>query len=113
MSAPVMPSAWPQPWEKERSPSSLSTARWRNSRRQADENMHAHGSDQEYEATRSCLRRVHENGRHLGASEVVHDVWSRGLLRFVKEQACDEAFSRCEAPDREVHRAWGRLGMVL
>jgi hypothetical protein len=36
---------------------------------------------------------THQNGRHLGSSETLHDLWQRGLLRFLKEQARDEAFS--------------------
>ena len=54
-----------------------------------------------------------EDGRYVGPLAVVHDLRACGVLRFVEEQACDEAFSCGEAPDHEVAGAGGELGVVL
>jgi hypothetical protein len=59
------------------------------------------------------MRGMFENGGYLGASAAMYELWSRGLLRLLEEQACDQTLPQNEAPDYQIIRARRRLGMVL
>src|ERR1700751_3729528 len=78
------------------------------------ENLYTFGSGSGCEAADAQrMRRVLEDGRHLGASAILPGVRARGLLRFVEEQACYETLPSDEAPDHEVVRARRELGLLL
>jgi hypothetical protein len=52
--------------------------------------------DQTDKHDNACLRGLREDGGHVGAFAAVPGVRERGVLRFIEEQARDEAFSRDE-----------------
>jgi hypothetical protein len=70
-------------------------------------------SDSKSECTYEGVRGMLENGGHVGAPATLLGVRARGLLRFVKEQTCHEAFSSNEAPDHAVAGTGRKLGLVL
>ena len=53
------------------------------------------------------------DGRYLGASAGVPQLWPRWLLRFFKKQTCHETLPPDQASSRAILRAWGRLALVL
>jgi len=55
---------------------------------------------------REGMRGLLENRRHVGAPTNVPALRACGVLRFVKEQACHEAFPR----DATSHHAFDRAG---
>src|SRR5207245_128008 len=59
------------------------------------------------------MRGLSENRRHLGPPATVPHVRPRRLLRFVQEQACDEALPGRTSPDRPVVGAGRGLALVL
>jgi hypothetical protein len=72
-------------------------------RRNNGDEMHASRSDTAGEAENATgLRRMFENGGHLGAFEIVPGVRARGLLRQLQEQARHEAFSQDYTSDHEI-----------
>ena len=75
--------------------------------------VYASESDQESDAAYEGLRRMFEDGRHVGSFATVSRVRSRWVLRFIEEQARYETLSSNEAPDHEVVRARRELGLVL
>jgi hypothetical protein len=93
--------------------SKLEQAQCCSERRKYGYNLHAFKSDQEGEAERERLRRVPENGRHLGPSAHVPGMRACGLLRFFEEHACHETFSRYETPGHAFDRTGRNLEMVL
>src|SRR5579863_7657340 len=54
-----------------------------------------------------------ENGRLVGASAHVPFLRTCRLLRFLQEQACDQAFSSLQTPGHAVHRTRRELALVL
>jgi hypothetical protein len=60
-------------------------------------------SDQGRKAADAWLRGMPENARHLGPSAAVYGMRPRRVLRFIEEQARDEAFSRDETPHHQIH----------
>ena len=65
----------------------------RCSRKEAYERVQSCGPDPAGNSAHERMRGVSEDGRPLGAPAPVHDLRSRRMLRFVEEQARDEAFS--------------------
>ena len=59
------------------------------------------------------LRRMSEDGRHLGPPAPVPHLRPRRLLRFFQEQTRHQTLSRHQASHREIVRARRRLGLVL
>jgi hypothetical protein len=93
--------------------SKLEQSKSRSEGREYGYNLYASTPDQERKAKWERLRRVPENGRHLGASANVPRMWARGLLRFFEEQTCHETFSLCETPDHAFDRTRRELEVVL
>src|SRR5271156_2469290 len=92
----------------------LCTAIWRKLNGGEYEHMYSSETNSRGNASDpSGVRGVFEDGRHLGSLAALFGVRARGVLRFVQEQTCDETFSRHEACDHEVVRAWRGLGLVL
>src|SRR5258708_3302939 len=54
-----------------------------------------------------------EDGRPLGPPAAVHELRSRGMLRFLEEQACHEALPPYASSHHAIPRAGRRLGLVL
>ena len=54
-----------------------------------------------------------ESWRRMGASEDVPDLRTRRVLRLLKKQARDKAFSPDKTSDHALYRAGRELGLVL
>src|SRR5579863_3717022 len=68
--------------------------------------------DRGCQTTHARLRGVFENARYLGPPSPVYDLRPRGLLRFFKEQTCNQTFPRDQTSHHEVDRTGRRLGVV-
>ena len=75
--------------------------------------MHAPESDSQCDTKRTRLRGLSQDRGHLGSSEALPELRSRGLLRFIKEQARHQALSQDLTSDHQVVRAWRELALVL
>src|SRR5580692_10867142 len=68
---------------------------------------------EEGETAHQRLRRVLEDGRHLGAPAHVPGVWARGLLRFVEQSPRARTLSSDAAPADSISGARRELALVL
>src|SRR5262245_17537939 len=75
--------------------------------------MHPLKPSENRRAAHGRLRRVPQDGRHLGAPAPVPHLRARRLLRRLEKQARHEALPRHAAPDHHVDRARRRLELVL
>src|SRR5450755_2946172 len=64
--------------------------------------LYSSGPDSRRKAQNQRLRRMFEDRRHLGASAPVQNMRPRGLLRYIEEQARDQAFPRHRPRDYPV-----------
>jgi hypothetical protein len=78
-----------------------------------ERSLHTSRSDSGSHAQRKRMRRLFARRRPLAASAPVFDLRSRRLLRFLAEQARDEALPRDETSADSFLRAWRRVGVVL
>src|ERR1044071_1237020 len=62
-------------------------------RKRGERKLHASRSDQNPKQSEARLRRLYQNRRSLGPFEDVPRMRSRGLLRFIQEQARYKALS--------------------
>src|ERR1035441_4932166 len=75
--------------------------------------LQASRSDQGQAYEQEGMRRLPQNGRHLGAPPALSDVRARRMLRLLQEQARHQALPRDETPPRPVHRTRRGLDLVL
>jgi hypothetical protein len=54
-----------------------------------------------------------QDGRHLGSSPLVFELWPRRLLRLLKKQARHKTLSRREASRHPLAGTGGELDVVL
>src|ERR1700676_278038 len=78
-----------------------------------DQPLQSPGFREDRSGAQPRLRRVSQDGRHLGTSQTVPHLWPWRLLRRLEEQARDQAFSLEPAPDHHVDRARRELELVL
>src|SRR5215472_2934927 len=70
-------------------------------------------SDPTHQHGQTRLRRLREDRRYLGPFASLPGVRTRGLLRFLEEQARDQTLSPQQTPSDSIDRAGRILGLVL
>jgi hypothetical protein len=106
----------PRPSVRGRWPSSScmnTSRRCEKGKRHVPINLYPSRPDPQCYAERRWLRGMYTNEGPLGPFTNVPHLWPRRMLRFFKEQACHEAFSRDQSSHCPLYRTRGKLAMVL
>src|ERR1039458_875825 len=70
-------------------------------------------SDKDQADDQEGMRRLSQNGRHLGAPQALFVLRTRRMLRLLQEQARHQSLPRDETPAGALHRTRRGLDLVL